>query len=61
MKPLRIAITSLYLPGSSKIGVGFQVHHLANSLVARGHSVTVFSPDDAGESARLRRAPRGSR
>jgi phosphatidylinositol alpha-mannosyltransferase len=50
--PLRIAITSLYLPGSSKIGVGFQVHHLANELVRRGHAVTVFSPDRAGEAAR---------
>jgi glycosyltransferase involved in cell wall biosynthesis len=48
---LNIAITSLYLPGSSKIGVGFQVHHLANELVRRGHSVSVFSPDSAGECA----------
>lgn len=50
--PLRIAFTSLYLPGSSKIGVGYQVHHLANVLVARSHAVTVFSPDRAGEHAR---------
>jgi glycosyltransferase involved in cell wall biosynthesis len=48
---MKIAMTSRYLPGSSKIGVGFQVHHLANELVRRGHSVTVFSPDDAGDGA----------
>ena len=49
---MRIALTSLYLPGSSKIGTGFQVHHFANHLVARGHEVTVFSPDRPGEAAR---------
>lgn len=52
MRPLRIAVTSLYLPGSSKIGVGHQVHHFANALVEHGHAVTVFSPDRAGEGAR---------
>lgn len=51
-EPLRIAITSLYLPGSSKIGVGHQVHAFANALVARGQRVTVFSPDQPGEGAR---------
>ncbi|MEI6713122.1 MAG: glycosyltransferase family 4 protein [Verrucomicrobiota bacterium] len=40
---MRIAITSLYLPSGSKIGVGYQVHYFANQMVARGHSVTVFS------------------
>ncbi len=40
---MKIAITSLYLPSGSKIGVGYQVHYLANALVRRGHSVTVFS------------------
>ncbi|MEI8198176.1 MAG: glycosyltransferase family 4 protein, partial [Phycisphaerae bacterium] len=40
---MKIAITSLYLPSSSKIGVGYQVHYLANALIGRGHSVTVFS------------------
>jgi glycosyltransferase involved in cell wall biosynthesis len=40
---MKIAITSLYLPSGSKIGVGYQVHYLANELVARGHDVTVFS------------------
>jgi glycosyltransferase involved in cell wall biosynthesis len=48
---LRIAMTSLHLPGSSKIGVGYQVHHLANELVGRGHTVTVFSADPPGDGA----------
>lgn len=50
--PLSIAVTSLYLPGSSKIGTGYQVHQYANRLVDRGHSVTVLSPDEPGEGAR---------
>src|SRR5579862_1055184 len=41
---MNIAITCLYLPSGSKIGVGYQVHYLANQLVRRGHRVTVFSP-----------------
>jgi phosphatidyl-myo-inositol alpha-mannosyltransferase len=41
--PLKIAIVSLLLPSGSKIGVGYQVHFLANALVKRGHRVTVFS------------------
>jgi glycosyltransferase involved in cell wall biosynthesis len=40
---VKIAITSLYLPSESKIGVGYQVHYLANELTRRGHGVTVFS------------------
>lgn len=40
---MNIAITSLYLPSTSKMGVGYQVHYLANGLVRRGHGVTVFS------------------
>jgi len=40
---MNIAITSLYLPAGSKIGVGYQVHNLANELIRRGHTVTVFS------------------
>src|ERR1700704_2839355 len=40
---LEIAMISYYLPSGSKIGVGYQVHALANALVARGHRVTVFS------------------
>lgn len=43
-RPLRIAMISYYLPSESKIGVGHQVHALANELVRRGHSVDVFSP-----------------
>ena len=41
---LRIAMISYYLPSESKIGVGYQVHALANELVRRGHHVDVFSP-----------------
>jgi phosphatidylinositol alpha-mannosyltransferase len=40
---MNIAITSLYLPSGSKIGVGYVVHYLSNELVQRGHEVTVFS------------------
>ncbi|KRE25823.1 hypothetical protein ASG80_21775 [Agromyces sp. Soil535] len=35
---------SYYLPSESKIGVGYQVHALANELARRGHTVDVFSP-----------------
>lgn len=35
---------SYYLPSESKIGVGYQVHALANELTRRGHTVDVFSP-----------------
>ena len=41
---MKIAIISLYLPYSSKIGVGYQAHGLANTLAQRGHQVTVISP-----------------
>lgn len=44
MRPLRIAMISYYLPSESKIGVGYQVHELAEELVRRGHHVDVFSP-----------------
>lgn len=40
---MNIAFASMYLPSGSKIGVGYQVHALANALVRRGHSVTVYS------------------
>jgi phosphatidylinositol alpha-mannosyltransferase len=33
--PLRIAMISYYMPSGSKIGVGYQVHAIANMLVAR--------------------------
>jgi len=44
---VNIAITSLYLPSGSKIGVGYVVHAFANELVQRGHQVTVFSQSGA--------------
>ncbi len=34
-RPLRIAMTSYYMPSASKIGVGYQVHALANAMVDR--------------------------
>jgi glycosyltransferase involved in cell wall biosynthesis len=46
---VNIAIISLLLPSGSKIGVGYQVHYLANALIRRGHRVTVFS--QTGKSA----------
>ena len=49
---MNIAMTSLYLPSGSKIGVGYQVHMLANALVGRGHAVTVFSPCEASPDSR---------
>lgn len=50
--PLRIAMISYYLPSESKIGVGYQVHALANALADRGHHVDVFSPCAPVEGAR---------
>ena len=44
---MKIAITSMYLPSGSKIGVGYVVHAFANELVKRGHEVTVFSQSSA--------------
>jgi phosphatidylinositol alpha-mannosyltransferase len=44
---MNIAITSMYLPSGSKIGVGYVVHAFANQLVSRGHRVTVFSQTGA--------------
>jgi len=52
--PLRVAMISYYLPSGSKIGVGYQVHALANALVDRGHSVTVFSSCGPSPDARYR-------
>jgi glycosyltransferase involved in cell wall biosynthesis len=43
---------SYYLPSESKIGVGYQVHALANELARRGHAVDVFSPSAPVEGAR---------
>ena len=42
-RPLRIAMISYYLPSSSKMGIGYQVHSLATELARRGHTVDVFS------------------
>jgi glycosyltransferase involved in cell wall biosynthesis len=44
---MNIAITSMYLPSGSKIGVGYVVHAFANEMVKRGHQVTVFSQSGA--------------
>ncbi len=46
---MRIAMTHVDLPNESKGGVAHQVHYLANTLVERGHDVTMFtfSPADA--------------
>ena len=48
---MRIAMISRYLPSDSKMGVGYQVHALANAMVARGHTVTVFSQSPRPEGA----------
>jgi len=48
---MNIAITSMYLPSGSKIGVGYVVHHFANELTKRGHQVTVFSQSGHSEGA----------
>jgi glycosyltransferase involved in cell wall biosynthesis len=53
----QIAMISLYLPGDSKIGSGYQAHYLANRLVRRGHRVTLFSPDRPGDDARYSYQP----
>ncbi|MFK5633437.1 MULTISPECIES: glycosyltransferase family 4 protein [unclassified Ornithinimicrobium] len=60
---MKIAMISYYLPSESKIGVGHQVHALANDLVSRGHSVTVFSPCRTPEGAHyaVHRVPVGRR
>lgn len=50
----RILMSSYYMPSTSKIGVGHQVHALANALVARGHDVTVATPATASEGAHYR-------
>ncbi len=43
-RPLRIAMSSYYLPSESKIGAGYQAHGLAQAMVRAGHDVTMFSP-----------------
>ncbi|QAY69009.1 glycosyltransferase family 4 protein [Xylanimonas protaetiae] len=49
--PLRIAMISYYLPSTSKMGIGYQVHELATELTRRGHDVTVFSDCPAVDGA----------
>jgi glycosyltransferase involved in cell wall biosynthesis len=51
---LNIAMISYYLPSGSKIGVGYQVHALANALVARGHKIAVFSGCQPSDGALYR-------
>ena len=48
---MKIAIIQRFLPSCSRGGVGHFTHGLANSLVRRGHSVTVFSRDKAPSDA----------
>lgn len=48
---MKIAMIQCFLPGSSRGGVGYFAHDLANSLVRRGHKVTIFSYDPRPEKA----------
>ncbi len=58
---MRIAMLCSFLPSDTKGGAGYQAHHLANQLVARGHRVTLFSqsprPDDATYAHVCNRVP----
>lgn len=60
---MKIAMTHVDLPNESKGGVAFQVHYLANTLVERGHDVTLFtfSPAYADCRYRVRQYPITSR
>ena len=46
-----MAMISLYLPSSSKIGAGYQAHAMANAFAARGWKVTMHSPSPRPEDA----------
>lgn len=48
---MKIAFLVSVLPSKSKQGPGYQMHYLANQLVKRGHSVTIFSQDPKPEDA----------
>jgi glycosyltransferase involved in cell wall biosynthesis len=48
----KIAIVQRFLPSRSRGGVGHFTHGLANTLVSRGHAVTVFSQDPPPDHAR---------
>lgn len=52
--PRRVLMTSYYMPSASKIGVGHQVHLLANELVSQGYDVTVATPAPETAGARYR-------
>jgi phosphatidyl-myo-inositol alpha-mannosyltransferase len=49
---LQLAVTSYYLPSTSKIGAGWMAHRLANALVEIGHQVTMFSPSPRPEGSK---------
>ncbi len=40
---MKLAFTHVDLPNESRGGVAYQVHYLANEMVKRGHSVTMFT------------------
>lgn len=44
---MTIGVIQRFLPSRSRGGVGYFTHGLCNTLVARGHSVTVFTQDPA--------------
>jgi phosphatidylinositol alpha-mannosyltransferase len=48
---MNIAMTSYYLPSTSKIGVGYQAHYMATAMTRRGHRVVIFSPSPAVDGA----------
>ena len=48
---MNVAIASLFLPSGCKTSLGYQVHYIANQMVERGHSVTVFSRNGREEDA----------
>jgi phosphatidylinositol alpha-mannosyltransferase len=48
----KIALIQRFLPSRSRGGVGHFTHELANTLVSRGHAVSVFSQDPAPDGAR---------
>ncbi len=49
---MKIAMAGVVLPTTEKAGVAMQVHGLANTLVRRGHDVTVFTLSPAPADAR---------
>jgi glycosyltransferase involved in cell wall biosynthesis len=57
---VKIALTNAFMPSEQPSGVPYQVHHLANALVARRHDVTVFSfsPRPADARYALHQFPR---